>query len=227
MSGSGELTTIVIADGHALVRDGLKEMLDSVDDLVVVGEASDSQTTVELVAEKQPHVVLLEVDIPGAPPTATVHQIRVRSPQSAVVILSAREGRQLLQGLLSAGIRAYLLKSATKKELVFVVRTVRSDRGRIYLSVSRKSLLEGQAEPEAVLSVREREVLQFVAQALSNTQIASRMSLSEGTVKRHLHNIFAKLGAVSRIDAVNKALAASLIMPPQRDAPASFETKPG
>jgi DNA-binding NarL/FixJ family response regulator len=211
MNQPDDPTTILIVDDHALFREGLREILEAQDDLVVIGEAGDSESAVALTADKQPHVVLLDVEIPGDEVTTTVGRIRDLSPSSQVLILSMYDGPQLVQSLLAAGIRGYLLKSVHWQELVAAIRSARGDPGRILLAVSRESLAQVEGPTSGVLSDREREVLELAAQALSNTQIASRLSLTEATVKRHLRNIFVKLGAVSRIDAVNKAVAASLI----------------
>jgi DNA-binding NarL/FixJ family response regulator len=123
------------------------------------------------------------------------------------------DGPQLLRELLALGICGYLLKNSTRQELVAAIRNARADDAPVLLAVSRESLTQVQGPVAGALSGREREVLQLVGQAMSNAQIAGRLCLSEATVKRHLRNIFTKLGAVSRIDAVNKALAASLISP--------------
>jgi DNA-binding NarL/FixJ family response regulator len=206
MGDSGDRITVLLVDDHALVREGLREILETQPDITVVGEAQDSATAVALAAGTQPDIVLLDVEIPGGEVTATVNQIRHRSPASRVMILSMYEGPQLVQALLAAGIRGYLLKSIHWQELVVAIRAIRADDDRIILGVSRESLHAVRQEPpHRMLSARELEVLDLVAQALSNSQIASRLHLTEATVKRHLRNIFAKLGAVSRLDAVNKA----------------------
>jgi len=206
MSDKDDRTTILLVDDHALVREGLREILETQQDLHVVGEAEDSATTVALAARDQPDIVLLDIDIPGGDVITTVTQIRSRSPRSLVIILSMYEGPQLVQALLAAGIRGYLLKSVHWQELVVAIRAIRTDSHRVILGVSRESLGYIQQGPAVgTLSVREREVLDLVAQALSNGQIASQLHLTEATVKRHLRNIFVKLGAVSRLDAVNKA----------------------
>lgn len=211
MTQPNDHITILIVDDHALLREGLREILDAQDDLMVIGEAGDSASAIALVAEKRPDVILLDVEIPGEDVTTTVSRIRSLSPDSKVIILSMYDGPQLLRSLLAAGVRGYLLKSVHQQELVTAIRSAHSDNGRIVLAVSRESLAQAQQPASELLSAREREVLELTAQALSNTQIASRLSLTEATVKRHLRNIFVKLGAVSRIDAVNKATAASLI----------------
>jgi DNA-binding NarL/FixJ family response regulator len=206
MTTENARTTILVVDDHTLVREGLREILNAQEDLLVVGEAASHTAAVSVAAEKEPDIVLLDVDMPGGEVTSTVSQIHGRSPRSRVIILSMYEGPQLVQALLAAGIRGYLLKSAHWQELVIAIRAVRADDDRVVLGVSRESLSYAQQEPsQAVLSVREREVLDLVAQALSNAQIGVRLHLTEATVKRHLRNIFVKLGAVSRLDAVNKA----------------------
>jgi DNA-binding NarL/FixJ family response regulator len=216
MSQPNDQITVLIVDDHALLREGLREILESQDDLSVVGEAGDSASAVKLAAEKRPNVILLDVEIPGEDVTTTLSRIRSLTPDSKVIILSMYDGPQLLRSLLVAGVRGYLLKSVHRQELVAAIRSAHTDQDRIVLAVSRESLAQAQEPTTDVLSTREREVLELTAQAMSNTQIASRLNLTEATVKRHLRNIFVKLGAVSRIDAVNKAAAASLITVKER-----------
>jgi DNA-binding NarL/FixJ family response regulator len=212
MNSQDDRTSILIVDDHALLREGLREILQRQDDMRVVSEAADSATAVALAEREQPDIVLLDIEIPGGTATGTVSEIRRRSPGSDVIILSMYEGPQLVQALLTAGIRGYLLKSVHWQELVAAIRAVRTDRQRVVLWVSSESLGHVRQCPSAsTLSEREREVLALVAEAFSNGQIASRLSLTEATVKRHLRNIFVKLGAVSRIDAVNKAAELGLL----------------
>lgn len=224
MTEPSGVTTILIVDDHALFREGLREILEAQDDMAVVGEAENSQAALEQTAERRPHVVLLDVEIPGEDVTTTVERIHAVSPESQVIILSMYEGPQLVQGLLALGIRGYLLKSVHSGELVSAIRSLNDTETRILLSVSPESLAYAQAPYSRTLSDRELQVLELTAQALSNTQIASRLHLTEATVKRHLRNIFVKLGAVSRIDAVNKAMAQSLINVDKR--PGSARTAP-
>ncbi len=211
--------SIALVDDHALFREGLREILESVGDMRIVGEAGDSTAAVTLVAGTRPDVVLLDVEIPGDEVTETVSRIRALSPETRIIILSMYDGPQLLSRLLAAGIRGYLLKSVHRHELIAAVRSVREDPSRVVLAVSRNSVAQVEAAAAPTLSDKELEVLQLAAQALSNSQIARRLGLAEATVKRHMRNIFVKLNAVSRIDAVNKALAASLIMPQSRADP--------
>jgi DNA-binding NarL/FixJ family response regulator len=198
---------VLLVDDHALVCEGVRAILERQDDLHVVGQAGDSARTIELTADKRPDVVLLDIEIPGGDAATTVRKILDCSPRSRVIILSMYEGPELVDALLTAGVRGYLLKNVRWQELVTAIRTVVADNDRVVLGVSRESLrpLQRPSAPEEMLSAREREVLALVGEALSNRQIANRLSLTEATVKRHLRKIFAKLGAVSRMDAVKKA----------------------
>ena len=221
---------IVVVDDHLLFREGIREILNVQPDFVVVGEAGESGRAVELVAEKKPDVVLLDVEIPGAHVTWTVKRIKEVSPRTAVVILSMFDGPRLIQDLIALDVSGYLLKSVSRHELVAITRMASTSLDRVVLSISRDSLKQfsvGEPEPaaglEALLSEREREVLRLAADALSNAQIASRLGLSEATVKRHLRNVFTKLRAISRIDAVNRAVAAGVIAAPSAQAPAGHQ----
>ncbi|WP_044474540.1 response regulator transcription factor [Streptomyces sp. S4] len=206
-------TRVLLVDDHALVREGVREILSAQGDIEVVGEAADSAEAVAQAVRHRPDVVLLDVELPGGEPAETVTRIRELSPDSQILVLSMYDGPQLLRRLIEAGIRGYMLKSVEGRELVSAVRSVSSGSDRLVLAVSRESLAQMQAPPDGGLSARERQILELVAQALSNGQISTRLAISEATVKRHLRNVFVKLGAVSRIDAVNKAVAASLINP--------------
>lgn len=206
VTGDIRPTTVMVVDDHALVREGVRGILETQDDLHVVGQAGDSASAIALATKVKPDIVLLDIEIPGDEPTVTVPQILERSPQSRVIILSMHESPELVQAMLAVGVRGYLLKSTSWEELVVAIRTVVTDSDRIVLGVSRHSLRPASsASGPSALSDREREVLALVGKALSNRQIAARLSLTEATVKRHMRNIFLKLGAVSRIDAVNKA----------------------
>lgn len=211
-SASRKRIRILVVDDHALVREGLREILVTEKYFQVVGEAADSESTLESVVALLPDIVLLDVEIPGSDVTTTVQRIKTASPETGIIILSMHEEPQLVQSLIALGIRGYLHKSVSRLGLIAAIWSASANDDRIVVSVSPHSIVSQRADI-IELSERERAVLQLVAYAMSNAQIGRKLSLSEATVKRHLRNIFVKLDAVSRIDAVNKAVEAALIEP--------------
>ncbi len=207
--------TVLLVDDHTLVRDGIRELLSLERDIVVIGEAADSEGAISVVRQHNPGIVLLDVEIPGRQAADTVTRMLAVSPDSRIIILSMYDGHHLLRRLISVGVRGYLLKNISAQELISAIRSVHVAPDRMVLSISRESMAQMQDGVDAVLSTHELDVLRLVARALSNGQIATRLGISEAMVKRHLHSVFVKLGAVSRIDAVNKAAAASLIVIPR------------
>ncbi|GAA0677732.1 response regulator transcription factor [Kitasatospora atroaurantiaca] len=208
---------ILAADDHTLLRTALCQLLDAEEDMKVVAQTGSGTALPELVAAHRPDVVLLDVEMPGSHPQTMSRTLLTRFPWMRLIILSMYDGPPLVQELLALGVRGYLHKSVSRESLVSTIRTAARDDQQVTVSVSRTSLSALTADPAvsaARLSSRELGVLEHVANALSNRQIAALLGITEGTVKRHLRNIFDKLGAVSRIDAVNKAVAAELINPP-------------
>jgi DNA-binding NarL/FixJ family response regulator len=208
---SDEVVDIALADDHALFRDGLRHILEANPTFRIVGEAADSDAAIALVATAAPDVLLLDVQMRGADVLATVRRIREIAPRCNIVVLTMYDDAQLLTELLMLGIRGYLLKSVSWRELVSAISSIHTDPTRVILSVSPRTVTRASTHQSIALSPRELEVLKLTAQAMSNGQIAKRLALTEATVKRHLRNIFGKLGAVSRLDAVNKARLAGLI----------------
>lgn len=209
---------IVVVDDHVLLREGVREILAAAPGFRVVGEAGTSAEAVELVGATRPDVVLLDVEIPGDPATVTVRRMAEVSPTSAILILSISDPPDLVFALIAAGISGYLLKSVSRHELIGAVRASCRGPDTVRLSMSREALLElgsdtdrGLTAEAPLLTERELDVVRLAADAFSNIQIATRLALTEAAVKRHLRSVFTKLGAVSRIDAVNKAVAVGLL----------------
>jgi len=153
------------------------------------------------------------VEMPYHPVCVTMGAIRKAAPRTRILILTMHDEPGLVHQVLTAGASGVLMKTATRGELVGAIRAV-GYHGKTVLSVSRRSADPLTLPSRSPLSQRETEVLELAARALSNAQIASRLFIADGTVKRHLTNIYAKLGAVSRLDAVNRARAAGLIEAP-------------
>lgn len=200
---------VLIADDHTVLRHSVQEFLDSRDGLTVVGQAGDGDELLELATRLRPDVVLMDIEMPGTAAPVVVYRLARVCPQTAVVILSMHDGPEHTGEMLQLGVRGFLHKSSSMRQLLSTIRDVAEPQAPVTLSVR-----HGTGAPEgaeSVLSRREREVLALVARAMSNRQIAVRLDITEATVKRHLRNAYGKLGANSRLDAVNKAVAASLI----------------
>ncbi|WP_306317866.1 MULTISPECIES: response regulator transcription factor [unclassified Streptomyces] len=210
---------VLAADDHQLLRTALCELLDAEPDLTVVAQAGSGLGLAELVRRHRPHVLLLDVEMPHSHPKTTVRSLLEACPDLRIIILTMFDDQPLVQELLQLGARGYLHKSVPREALLAAIRNAVHEEDQVTISVPRGSFTAGQDQGHApsmgAVSPREREVLVCVAEAMSNRQIAGRLGITEGTVKRHLRNIFEKLAAVSRIDAVNKARAQGLIGGPR------------
>jgi DNA-binding NarL/FixJ family response regulator len=210
---SGNRVTVALADDHTLFRQGIRELLSTDPGIVIVAEASTGDEVLPLVRRHQPDVVLLDVQMPGPGAKALIGRIRKAHPRTAVVVLTMHEAPEVVRELLDGGAAAYLVKTIERDQLVATVHSVYHSRENVMVSVPRATMesLERTPDQPGILSDRELEVLRLVATALSNAQIATRLFISEGTVKRHLTNTYAKLGATSRVDAIKKAAVLQLI----------------
>lgn len=210
-TGTGGISVILV-DDHTLFREGLAELLTSDPTFRVVAQGSNGADALALVRKHRPDVVLVDVEMPGPGARATVSRLRHEHPDTQVIVLTMHDKPELVLELLDQGAAAYLVKTIAREELMAAVRSVVTSRDNILLSVSRSTINQLDKPPSnVVLSARELEVLKLAALAMSNAQIGKQLVITEGTVKRHLTNIYAKLGAVSRVDAIRKATAARLI----------------
>ncbi|MFG2905902.1 response regulator [Kitasatospora sp. NPDC048286] len=205
---------VLAADDHVLLRTALCNLLTREPDITVVGEAGDGPMAVHQAVQLQPDVILLDLEMPGPGPIETVRQLKTAVPDSRIVVLTMHDDDELVHSLLSEGAFGYLHKSATREVLLAAVRSAVAG-GTILFTPQRPTARPprpaDRPEPQNVLTSRELEVLTCVAEAMSNRQIGRRLGITEGTVKRHLRNIFTKLEATTRLDAVNKAQSARLI----------------
>lgn len=196
--------SVVIVDDHGLFREGLHGILGKDPTLSVVGEGANSEDARTLVADLRPDVLLLDVEMPGHPAESTVRWVTRMYPDTATVILTMHVDR-ILEGILrAAGAAHYLQKTVASSELLEVVRTVRPQVS----STSVSAVTEQEQGP--LLTSRECEVLHLVALAYSNREIGTLLVLAEGTVKRHVSNIFVKLEVTSRMGAVRRATTLGL-----------------
>ena len=202
---------VLLVDDHALFREGVAEIFEAEEDVEVVGEAANGLEAIAMAEREQPDVVLLDVEMPVMGAESAIERILHASPSSKVLVLTMYDEPRLVRRLLGLGAHGYIVKNATREELVAAVRTIHRVENRVVLSVSRSTADRLEGSERDKLSVRELEVLLLTARAMSNSQIASHLHISEGTVKRHLTNIYAKLGVSSRADAAKKALTSGLI----------------
>lgn len=205
-----ERITILLADDHAVLREGMRHLLDRHEDMVVVAEAADDEQAVKMVAELLPDVALMDIVMPGLSGVEATRLIKKNNPGTAVLILIAYEDERYILGLLEAGVAGYLLKSATGEEIVKAIRAVHAGESVLHPSVIAKLLARAarsRTEPaseavDGLLTEREVAVLQLAAQGKSNKEIAQQLYLAMPTVKAHLVNIFNKMGVASRTEAV-------------------------
>jgi len=209
---------VVIADDHKVVREGTRELLQKEGDLDVVGEAGDGEETVRLVKELKPDVAIVDIAMPRLNGIEATKQIKVISPSTAVLILTAYEHDQYVFALLEAGAAGYLLKDVRGQEVIEAVRAVRAGESVLHPVVARKALDhfvhpgdKDKGPRVQVLTEREREVLRLAARGLSNKEIARDLGLSVRTVQAHLGNVFNKLKVGSRIEAVISGLKQGLL----------------
>lgn len=192
---------VMLAEDHPMVRAGLQQLLGGVEDVELVGAAPDGAAAVELACAEQPHVALMDLEMPGMDGIEATRRIGSASPGTAVVILTSFSDRERIMRALDAGAVGYLLKDAEPDELVRGIRA--AARGESPLAPkAAHAIITARSERQAVtLSAREREVLQLVAAGLQNKQIARRLEISEKTVKAHLTSVFAAIGVTDRTQA--------------------------
>ena len=201
---------VLVADDHPIVRSGIVALLESADDIEVVGTASTGLEAVELALQLGPDIVLMDLRMPGIEgDEATARILAVRS-EIRVVVLTTYETDASILTAIEAGASGYLLKAAPQEEILAGIRSVA--RGEVALAPSIAAMLVNRVKrPSVSLSVREKEVLGLVAQGHSNPSIAKRLFLSEATVKTHLLHAFEKLEVGDRTRAVTKAMELGLL----------------
>ncbi len=203
--------TVLLADDHRILREGLRSLLEHPPDIRVVGEAGDGRTAVRLAKELSPDVVIMDIGMSGLNGVEATRQIRAALPQTRVLALSMHSDRRYVRSMLKAGATGYLLKDSAAEELVQALRTLVS--GRAYLSpgitgVVIDEYLQAGDTPQAAdpLSAREHEVLQLLAEGRSTSQIASSLHVSVKTVETHRRRIMDKLDLHSLADLTRYAI---------------------
>ena len=220
---------VLLVDDQAMVRAGLRMILDSEEDIEVVGEVEDGAGAAAAVAKHRPDVILMDIRMPGMDGLAATREVIAAHPEAKVVVLTTFDLDEYVYGALRAGASGFLLKSASGDALINAVKVVAGGEALLAPEVTRRVIVEfaratrdtGESHAEHVaaedaigdLSEREVEVLQLMAQGMSNQEIAKDLFLSSTTVKTHVSHILTKLGVRDRVQAVVEAYDSGIVAP--------------
>lgn len=206
---------ILVVDDHPVVRAGLVMMLSTQADMEVVGEAGDGQEAVTKVAELQPDIVLMDLEMPGLDGVQAIHGIHAKRADTRILVLTAYDTDERILQAVQAGARGYLLKGVPRDEIFQAVRIVNSGGSLLQPAIATKLLnrvgdmLRG--EREETLTEREMQVLELMAKGYRNKEIAKDLFITERTVKFHANILFQKLNVESRTEAVSQAIQRGII----------------
>jgi two-component system response regulator NreC len=208
---------VLIADDHAIVRTGLRTLLQAEPSLELVGEATGGYEAIELIEETRPDVLLLDISMPDLDGITVIKQIKTRYSDLRILILTIHEDQAMLREAIRAGASGYILKRAAESELISAINFIM--RGDMYVDPAMmRELLDGsihpsrtQNESHEALTPRETEVLTYIVQGYTNRQIGEVLNISVRTVEGHRANLSGKLGLQSRVDLVRYAREHGLI----------------
>jgi DNA-binding NarL/FixJ family response regulator len=212
---------VVIVDDHPIVRAGMRAVLQSASDICVVAEGDSGEEALCLVAEYQPDVLVLDVNLPGINGVEITRRLYRQNCPSAILILTVHDDTETIFGLLAAGATGYVLKVDALETLASAVRA--TAQGESWLSprvagqVVRRAMGEERVGGPFPLTAREIDVLRLLAQGLDNDAIAERLALTKRTVQNHVSAIYGKLGVTSRAEAVLYAIQHQLVQVPSKN----------
>ena len=207
-SDEGREITCLIVDDHEVVREGLRLSLSRAPNIRVIGEASDGESAVALAERRRPNVVIMDVRMPGMDGLQATKILTERLPETSVLIFTAYSERSLLGRGLESGAKGYILKEAPHQTLLRAIEKVAAGEGYVDPALMPAFLTKDR---EDMLTGREREILQLLADGMSNADVAKRLFISQETVKSHVRHILAKLEADTRTHAVAIALREAII----------------
>ena len=210
-------TTIILADDHQIVREGIRRLIETRSDFEVIGEAGNGEDAVRMISERQPDIALMDINMPRVSGIEATRRLERRGLNTRVLILSMHEDRSYVEEVLRAGASGYVVKNSSPEDLLSAIDAVRE--GRSYLSESiTRQVVDAIAHPDgevpvglAVLTDREREVLQLIAEGLSSKEIASQLGVSLKTVDSHRSNLMEKLDIHKVAGLVKFAVRAGLV----------------
>jgi two-component system nitrate/nitrite response regulator NarL len=218
MTKAKQVIRILVADDHAIFRDGLRKLLEAADEIQIVGEASNGVECVKMLGKLKPDILLLDLRMPEKDGLGVLEEVNFDSLPTRVIVLTAAEDDRDVVRAMRLGARGVVLKQSASDLLLKSIRKV-SD-GEIWLDnrmtaevidAFKKSSESGQRREKPLLSDREKEIVQLVAQGFRNREIGEKLFISEQTVKNHLHNIFDKLGVSDRLELALYAIHHRLI----------------
>ncbi|PZU91501.1 MAG: DNA-binding response regulator [Pseudanabaena sp.] len=199
---------IMIADDHAIVRQGLATIVDRDPEMTVIAQAEDGQQAIALFREHQPDITLMDLRMPQMDGVEAITAICAEFKQARIMVLTTYDGDEDIYRGLQSGAAGYLLKDAKPNELLNAIRTIHSGQKYVPLEVGAK-LVQRMSNPE--LSARELDVLRLMAQGMSNLEIGTVLNISESTVKSHVNRILSKLGVSDRTQAVIIAIKRGIV----------------
>jgi NarL family two-component system response regulator LiaR len=204
---------VMIVDDHGIVRKGLVAYLRNLADVEVVAEAQDGREAVELCGEIQPDVILMDLIMPELGGVAATRMIHNRWPAVQVIVLTSFQEKELVQDAIRAGAISYLLKNVSGDDLAEAIRAAHAGRATLAPEAVQALVQPEEAEPRrgGDLTRREQEVLELLAKGLTNLEIATRLSISQSTVKAHVSNILSKLAVSNRAEAISVAIQHKLV----------------
>jgi len=207
---------VYLIDDHHVVRQAVVEMLGTEPDVSVVGQSGDARSALDVIVVERPNVVIVDLKLPGMNGLAAIKELRARAPEIRIIVFTMYDSPAYVHESINLGASGYVLKSASKSDLLRAVRAVFND-GAYFPAEITKPLLSRLAQQsktgdeKSVLTLRELQVLEFLAEGQSSKEIANFLAISEATVKGHLKNLYDKLGASDRAHAVAIALRQRLI----------------
>ena len=206
---------VLLADDHHIVRAGVRQLLESANDLQVIAEAGDGEEARVLIEKHKPDVAVLDIQMPKASGIEVTRWVRSQFPEVGVLILTAYDDDPYVMAVLQAGANGYVLKTGQADELIQAVRDVHEGKSALASSITRKLMSNIFKGPEKKivepLTDREIDVLRLAAKGFTNKSIGVQLTISDRTVQGHLAHIFAKLQANSRTEAVMRGVALGLI----------------
>ena len=201
-------TRVLVADDHLVVRLGLVTLINNQPDMQVVAEAANGPEAVEQARAHHPHVILLDLRMPGLSGAEVISAIGAADPSARIIVLTIHRGDEAVYQALRAGAQGYLLKDVPAREIVEAIRSVRAGQRCIPPAVAAQV---AERLRKAELSPREVEVLKLIANGLSNKEVASQLGVTEATAKKHMTGVLAKLGARDRTHALRLGLERGII----------------